>query len=199
MVELVLCAGDGGRHQTSRPFARFRSIGFDSYLVVLNYFLTFPGHAFRLHVLRSLARCKVGADSSVQRGVRLTTKGGVSIGVGCNINRGTVLDGRGALTIGDLVNISSDVTILTADHDPDSEFFEGRVRSVTIGSRSWLATRALILPGSTVGEGAVIAAGAVVNGDVPPWTVVAGVPAKQVGLRNPKAQRVLPAYRRWLH
>ncbi len=54
---------------------------------------------------------------------------------------------------------------------------------ITIEDCSWIATGAIILPGVTVGEGAVVAAGAVVTHDVPPWTVVAGNPAKEVKKR----------------
>lgn len=187
--------------QSLLPDASFliRSASFDVYLVVINYLLTLPGNAFHLRILRALAGCEIGEGTSLQRGIRLTTKGGVRIGSGCNINYGTVLDGRGSLVIGDLVNVSPEAVFLTADHNPDSETFEGRCRPVTIGSRSWIATRALVLPGTTVGTGAVIGAGSVVASDIPPWSVVAGVPARKIGERPPGAQRILPPYRRWLH
>ncbi len=51
-------------------------------------------------------------------------------------------------------------------------------RPVTIGKNVWIGDHATILPGVTIGDGAVVAAGAVVTKDVPPRTVVAGVPAK---------------------
>ena len=53
-----------------------------------------------------------------------------------------------------------------------------------IGDRVWIAYRAVILPGVTIGEGAVIAAGAVVTRDVGPFSIMAGVPAKKIGERN---------------
>ena len=55
------------------------------------------------------------------------------------------------------------------------------VAPVVIGDRVWVGTRAIILKGVTIGDGAVVAAGAVVNKDVPPHAVVAGIPAKVVG------------------
>jgi virginiamycin A acetyltransferase len=55
--------------------------------------------------------------------------------------------------------------------------------TVTIGHDVWIGTRALILNGLTIGHGAVVAAGAVVTKDVPPYTIVAGVPARPVRLR----------------
>ena len=48
----------------------------------------------------------------------------------------------------------------------------------------WVATRATVLPGVTIGEGAVVAAGAVVTKDVEPYTIVGGVPARSIGVRN---------------
>ena len=55
---------------------------------------------------------------------------------------------------------------------------------VVIIDRAWISCRVVILPGVTVGEGAVVAAGAVVTKNVPPYTIVAGVPAKEVGKRT---------------
>jgi maltose O-acetyltransferase len=55
---------------------------------------------------------------------------------------------------------------------------------VIIGDHVWIAYRAVILPGVTIGEGAVVAAGAVVTRDVEPFPIVAGVPAKKIGERN---------------
>ncbi len=52
---------------------------------------------------------------------------------------------------------------------------------VVIGDRVWVGTRAVVLKGVTIGDGAVVAAGAVVSKDVPAGAVVAGIPARQVG------------------
>lgn len=84
------------------------------------------------------------------------------------------------ITIGDDVIISHDVTIM----DTDSHFLEDpnyeKDKPVHIKDHVWIGTRATILKGVTIGEGAVIAAGAVVTKDVPPHTIVAGVPAKVI-------------------
>lgn len=176
-----------------------RAAVLDVLVVVANALLRAPGHNLRLWVLRRLCGWSVGAGTVVERGMTVTTRGGVRIGEGCIVNRGVTLDGRGGLEVGDLVNISSEALVLTADHDVDSSSFQWRARPVSIGSRSWIATRALVLPGASVGNGAVVSAGAVVVGDVAPFTVVAGVPARPVRDRPSNAQRSLPDYRRWLH
>jgi acetyltransferase-like isoleucine patch superfamily enzyme len=83
--------------------------------------------------------------------------------------------------IGNNVNIGTEVTLLTVDHRIGDETRRAgwSVRApVTIEDGAWLASRVTILPGVTVGAGAVVAAGAVVRHDVPPHTLVGGVPAR---------------------
>ena len=69
-------------------------------------------------------------------------------------------------------------------HDPQSPSFSDQGGEVHIGNRVWIGYRSLIMPGVTIGEGAVVAAGAVVTKDVKPYTVVAGVPAKPISSRT---------------
>jgi phosphonate metabolism protein (transferase hexapeptide repeat family) len=71
----------------------------------------------------------------------------------------------------------------TRDH---AFFADRRAAKVTIGNDCWIGHGAIILPGVTVGDGAVIAAGAVVSRDVPPYTVVGGVPARPIRERFPR-------------
>ena len=67
-----------------------------AYLAVCNALLRFPGHRLRIAVLRAIVRGEVGAGCTFERGVRITTKGGLQIGDGTNVNTGALLDGRGA-------------------------------------------------------------------------------------------------------
>ena len=178
---------------------RLRGAAFDLYLVSINFLLKLPGHSFRLWVLRRLGGWKIGSGTIIDRGTVFMARGGVSIGERCLINRGVTLDGRGGLSLGDFVNISPEVMCLTVDHNPDSQTFEGRFRPVVIGSRCWLATRAMVMPGSEIGDGVVVSAGAVVSGKVEDWSVMAGVPAVKIRERDPNAQASLPSPRRWFH
>lgn len=109
----------------------------------------------------------------------------ISIGAGTIIGTGAILDGRRGITIGTSVNFSSDVALWTLQHDPNSPTFATRGGPIVVGDRAWLSFRSTILPGVTIGEGAVVAAGAVVTQDVPPYTIVGGVPAKIIGSRSP--------------
>ncbi|WP_345689511.1 acyltransferase [Novipirellula caenicola] len=101
------------------------------------------------------------------------------------INFGCLLDGRKFnIVTGSDVSIGPEATVLTLGHDPHSPTFEDRGGDVIIGDRVWIGFRAIVLPGVTIGEGAVVAAGAVVTRNVEPFTIVAGVPAKPMGRRR---------------
>ena len=113
-----------------------------------------------------------------------TRRTGAKIGDYTWINRNCTLDIRGGLTIGANVSISPEVTILTVMHDIKDAGFATADGEVVIHDRAWIGTRAMILPNVTIGRGAVVAAGAVVTKDVPDMTVVAGVPAKPMGVRD---------------
>jgi acetyltransferase-like isoleucine patch superfamily enzyme len=94
------------------------------------------------------------------------------------INGNCRIDPRGGIELGSNVIISSDVQLITMDHDGDIMGKEKLLKKILIEDYAWVSTRALILPGITIGKGAVVAAGAVVTRNVDLFTVVAGVPAK---------------------
>lgn len=151
-------------------------------LYVANWWVNrWPFHAVRNAYYRGVCRVALAEGSSIHMGAVLYTLGGVTIGAGTTIDQGARLDGRGGLTIGQGVSIAPDVYLLTADHDPQSPDFEGRTAPIVIEDHAWLGTRAMVLPGVTVGRGAVVAAGAVVTKDVPPYALMAGVPARRIG------------------
>lgn len=95
------------------------------------------------------------------------------------INAGCKFQDQGGITIGDDVLIGHNCVIATLNHamDPDrrADMIPAPVR---IGNKVWVGANATILQGVTIGDGAIIAAGAVVNKDVPPRAIVGGVPAR---------------------
>lgn len=109
--------------------------------------------------------------------------GRIRIGAGTVINRGVTLDGRFPLTIGANTSISFGAVILTLQHDLAAADFRAVGAPVEIGDRVFLGARAVVLPGVRIGEGAAVAAGAVVSRDVDPYSIVGGVPAKPIGSR----------------
>lgn len=139
----------------------------------------------------SVVRVRPGAELhcagvvSMQRGVRVVVDGGrLTIGHGTNVNGlGTKILCAQSVTIGAGCTFSWDVQVLDNDfHAITTEGVEQpSVAPVVIGDRVWVGTRALVLKGVTIGDGAVVAANAVVTKDVPAGAVVAGIPAKVVG------------------
>jgi maltose O-acetyltransferase len=112
---------------------------------------------------------------------------GSCIGARTRINRDCTLDVRGPLVIGHDVSVSPEVMILTGQHRHDRAGFGFETRPVVIEDHVWIGSRAVILPGTSLGRGAVVAAGAVVSGTVAPMTMVAGVPARPVRMRPERA------------
>jgi acetyltransferase-like isoleucine patch superfamily enzyme len=128
---------------------------------------------------------KIGRNTNVQMGCRFLNGRRVSFGNGNVINFGCLLDGRKYdIRFGDNISIGPEASILSLGHDPQSPAFEDVGGHVTVGDRVWIGYRALIMPGVNIGEGAVVAAGAVVTRDVEPYTIVGGVPAKKIGDRS---------------
>lgn len=122
-------------------------------------------------------------------GLRVAALRGCGYNVGVDVYVGEdllIIDephDRGMVTIGDRAAVSPRVT-LVASSRPNASRLAGRVpvkhAPIVIGADAWIGTCAVILPGVHIGEGAVVGASAVVTADVPPYAVVAGVPARFV-------------------
>lgn len=163
--------------------------GIRSFLVGLKFAFTdtigsIPVRTLRLAVLRRLMGVELASTAQVYRWREIRNGSGITIGPGSIIGLWATLDGRRGIHIGHSVNLSSEVSIWTEQHDFRSPNFAIVGGPVHIGDRAWISYRATILPGVTIGEGAVVAAGAVVTKDVEPYSVVAGVPAKQIAMRD---------------
>ena len=139
--------------------------------------------AIRRGVLK-LLRAKIGEGTFVMKNVYIQSPNRLSIGDYSHINRGVVLDARGDIVIGDSVSISHNVNIMTGGHDYMSTQFTGVFKPIVIKDYAWVGVGATILQGVTIGKGAVVCAGAVVNKDVEDYEVVGGVPAKKIGERT---------------
>jgi acetyltransferase-like isoleucine patch superfamily enzyme len=138
------------------------------------------------------AGVEIGAGSLVMHGAvlhvynfRNLPHAGIRIGRDSLIGEYTVIRGQGGVSIGDRVYTSPLVQIVAVNHvfdDPTRPFVEQGITAegIVIEDDVWIGSGAVICDGVRVGHGAVVAAGAVVTQDVPPHTVVAGVPARVV-------------------
>lgn len=131
----------------------------------------------------------IGNDTEILEGVLLMTYGGkIAIGERCSINPYTVIYGHGDTTIGNNVLIAGGCMIIPSNHT----FGEMNVpishqpavsKGIVIENNVWIGHGCSILDNVVVGEGAVIAAGSVVNRSIPPFSVAAGVPARVIKKR----------------
>jgi len=113
----------------------------------------------------------------------------ISIGSRSFLNTHTRFGARGGVIIGRFAQIGANVSFETVSHEIDFE--SGKARRdveapIVIEDHVWIGSGAIILGGVTVGRGAIVAAGAVVTRDVPPLTVVGGIPARMLRTVNEK-------------
>jgi acetyltransferase-like isoleucine patch superfamily enzyme len=142
-----------------------------------------PSHVIRIFLWRKLFGLTIGEGSSIYRCPEIRSPANLTIGNNTTIGKDVILDARSGIVVGNSVNFSSEAAIWTLQHDVRSLTFGTVGKPVVIHDYAWISFRATVLPGVTVGEGAVVAAHAVVVKDVAPYTIVAGVPAREVGVR----------------
>jgi maltose O-acetyltransferase len=160
-----------------------------------NYFLDFELfvlHAITIHfpiwtvrkLFMSAFGAQIGPGTTIHMGAKFFDPAGIKVGEDTIIGDRIFLDGRAPLTIGSHVDIASEVMIYNSEHDINAEDFGAISAPVTIGDYCFIGPRVVILPGVTIGKGAIVAAGAVVTKDVPEYAMVGGVPAKLISERK---------------
>jgi maltose O-acetyltransferase len=131
-----------------------------------------------------------GKKINIEKGAIFSAK--VSLGDYSGIGMNSRINGD--CSIGDYVMMGSDVVVITRNHAFDRtdipmmhQGFEEE-RPVVIGNDVWIGDRVIIMPGVNIGDGSIIAAGAVVTKDVPAYSIVGGVPARVIKSRKPENQ-----------
>ena len=153
-----------------------------------SYKITFIIRTIRSWIYRKRVK-SCGKGVSFLTGVKLRCAKKITIGSNVRIGENACLAARGGIEIGNNVSIAQDVLIWTDNHNYfspglipyDSKHIE---KPVIIKDNVWICSRAMIVPGVTIEEGAVIGMGAVVASNVPACAVVAGNPAKIIKYRD---------------
>lgn len=159
------------------------SVWGDLRLFILTMVGYVPSHAVRKSVYRAFG-VKVSRSSSIHWRARFFRPEGVTVGDFSTIGNDAFFDGRNGITIGDCVDIAGEIRIYTMEHDIDDPDFATCGGPVVIDDYVYVGTRVTILPQVHIGKGAVVASGAVVTKDVPPYMLVGGVPAKIIRERS---------------
>ena len=145
-----------------------------------------PTKLFRLkRNLYRISGVDIGKDTKICGDVRIYASGKISIGhstwvgIGCTFYCSQAVEIR----IGDNCDIAPEVAFVTGSHrigTTNRRAGPGYSKSIDVKNGCWLGARSTILPGVTIGEGSIVAAGSLVKDDVPANTLVAGVPARPV-------------------
>ena len=143
----------------------------------------------RLYSIALRRRAKKCGRGLYILGAGVNVTGNTTIGDGAGFGKNVKIRGDGAVTIGRRASIAEDTIIYTQVHDYDHSdvlpFGWGFTYPETrIDDYAWIGLRSIILPGAHIGEGAIIQAGSVVMGTIPPCAIAAGNPAKVIGWRD---------------
>lgn len=145
-----------------------------------------PSHCVRNFIYKYLLRMKLDKNVVIYGGAEIRNPEAIKIGRGSIIGDEAKLDARNKIVIGKNVNLSTGVWIWTEQHEVNDPLFgdDKKIdKCVEIGDYVWIGSRAIILPGVKIGEGVVVAAGAVVTKDCENYGIYGGVPAKKIGNR----------------
>lgn len=123
---------------------------------------------------------KIGKDCFPSRRVEILLPMGLELGERVAVGWFAELDARAGIKIGNDTNVSSHVKLITGSHDVDDKEYTADFKPIEIGHHCWIGTGAIVLQGVKIGDGAVVAAGAVVTKDIPANEVWGGVPAKKI-------------------
>jgi acetyltransferase-like isoleucine patch superfamily enzyme len=141
----------------------------------------------RSYYTRRVSRRVIKHGGNLRCNGKCTITGHVTLGDNVNFNGMRIL-GAGTVTIGDNFHSGTECMMITQNHNYEGEAIPYDhtyvKKTIRIGDNVWLGNRVLIVGDVTIGEGAIVAAGAVVCKDVPPCAIVGGNPAKVIKYRD---------------
>ncbi|MBS0450568.1 MAG: putative colanic acid biosynthesis acetyltransferase [Proteobacteria bacterium] len=136
---------------------------------------------------RFLLRCfgaRMAPGSDVRGSARVWFPAHLEMAQGAVVGPGVNVYCMGTISLGEDVLISQGAHLCAGTHDYDSPQFQLVARPIHVGARAWIAAEAFVGPGTRVGEGAVLGARAVAFGELEPWTVYSGNPARPIRKRR---------------
>lgn len=144
-----------------------------------------------VQLLRFPKNISIEAESHIKEGVKICScnpKAKITIGKGTSIGYNTIIFSSSRITIGDFCMIAPNAYIVDSDHgmarNSLMKFQDNSAVDIKIGNDVWVGTGVVILKGTKVADGCVIAANSVVKGTLEPYSIYAGTPAKKIGERN---------------
>jgi len=151
------------------------------------------GIAIRYILLKTLAK-KIGDNVCIQPDVYLLNVSDLEIGCNVSIHPLTYIDAKGGVSIGDNVSIAEGTSIISFDHgyadnNVPMKYQKIIKKPITICNDVWLGAKSTILGDVTIAEGSIVGAGAVVTKSTHAYSIVGGVPAKQIGDRMNKNEK----------
>jgi len=142
-----------------------------------------PLHAWRAFLLRCFG-ARLGANSRIYPGARIWAPWNLVAADAVGIADEAVIYNAAEVRLDSHAIVSQQAYVCTATHDFDDPRFPMIAAPIHIGSYAWVCARACVLPGVTLGEGAVLALGSIATGDLEAWQVYAGNPAKRIKQRR---------------
>jgi putative colanic acid biosynthesis acetyltransferase WcaF len=171
--------------RAARPYSRKEYVGRALWMLVQPLFRWSPRPLFGWR--RFLLRCfgaRVGKCANVYPSVRIEIPWELELGQGAAVGDRAWIYNLGRVRIGDRATVSHNAHLCAGSHDYRDPTLPLLRLPIDIGAEAWVCAQAFVGPGSEVEEGAVVGAGAVCNGRVEAWTVVAGNPAVFVKRRE---------------
>ena len=160
--------------------------------IIQNYLISYlPSLRIRKALLIFFG-AKIHKSATIYSGCEYRNPSHLKIGSGSSIGHRSILDSRMGLTIGKNVVLATEIMIWTLHHDYNDINFKNDGAPVFIDDYVWIGSRAIILPGVKINKFAIVAAGSVVTKDVPEYSVVGGIPAKVIAMRDKKEYNYIP-------
>lgn len=152
------------------------------------FFRLFAGPVFRYYrsVALRLWGAKIGKRCAIAASAKIWAPWQLEVGDYVALGPRSEIYNVARIVMGSNITVSQGAYLCTASHDISKIKKPLVTKSIQLGDSTWIGARAIVLPGVTIGEGAVVAAGAVVTKDVESWTVVGGNPAKFIKKRELK-------------